>query len=135
MDWNDAPKRSSDKVLSTPRLLYLIFLRLYEGHFFGEMALIYDEPRVASVIAVGKTSCLYLCKAAFREALTDKQFHIMMQDISYQRVITREKREAAKLTMSSLSLSHVGFFLRVFIYSIDVVRSHHHPRQLTPPTQ
>ena len=84
--------------------------RLYEGHFFGEMALIYDEPRVASVIAVGKTSCLYLSKAAFREALTDKQFHIMMQDISYQRVITREKREAAKLTMSSLSLSHVCNF-------------------------
>lgn len=46
--------------------------RLYEGHFFGELALIYDEPRVASVIAVGYTSCLYITKEEFRNALTGK---------------------------------------------------------------
>jgi CRP-like cAMP-binding protein len=78
-----------------------VLTRLYEGHFFGEMAIIYDEPRcvvpatsplclhhilsdflscrVASVVAVGRTSCLYLSKAAFREALSTQQFHMMMQ--------------------------------------------------------
>lgn len=34
---------------------------------------------VASVVAVGRTSCLYLSKAAFREALSTQQFHMMMQ--------------------------------------------------------
>lgn len=83
-----------------------VLTRLYEGHFFGEMAIIYDEPRVASVVAVGRTSCLYLSKAAFREALTTQQFHMMMQvilcsffyfmskqNVAYERTLVRERRE------------------------------------------
>jgi CRP-like cAMP-binding protein len=70
-----------------------VLTRLYEGHFFGELALIYDEPRLASVQAVGPTNCLYLSKAAFRAALTAQQFNDVMQEISYQRMITRERRE------------------------------------------
>ena len=57
--------------------------RLYEGHSFGEMALIFDEPRSASVVAVDRVSCFVLSKAAFREALsTAKHFHETMQVIS-----------------------------------------------------
>eukprot|EP01041_Mallomonas_annulata_P004675 gene4673-9267_t len=73
-----------------------VLVRLYEGHFFGEMALIYDEPRVASVLAVGRTSCLYLTTVAFREALSAQQFHIMMQEISYKRVLMREQRKITR---------------------------------------
>eukprot|EP00644_Phytophthora_capsici_P011588 jgi/Phyca11/128859/e_gw1.79.144.1 len=39
--------------------------RLYEGHVFGEMSLIYSEPRTASVRAVGPVKCLYLSKEDF----------------------------------------------------------------------
>ena len=85
-------------------------VRLYEGHFFGEMALVFDEPRVASVFAVGKTSCLYLSKGAFTKALSAEQFQIMMQDVAYQRAEVREKREkkeqaelAAKATLSRIT--------------------------------
>jgi CRP-like cAMP-binding protein len=70
----------------------VVLTQLYEGHFFGEMALIYEEPRVASVCAVGRTTCMYLTKEAFRSALTAQQFQIMMQEISYKRVTTREMR-------------------------------------------
>jgi signal-transduction protein with cAMP-binding, CBS, and nucleotidyltransferase domain len=39
---------------------------LREGHFFGEMSLVTNEPRVASVISVGNTICLCLSKSVFR---------------------------------------------------------------------
>lgn len=77
-------------VLGIQRKKYLT--RLYEGHFFGEYALIYDEPRTASVVAVGPTLCLYLSKNDFREALTAQQFKEVMDDVSYKRMVTREKR-------------------------------------------
>lgn len=82
-----------------------VLTRLYEGHSFGELALIYDEPRVASVQAVGSTSCLYLSKVAFRQALSTTQFNEVMQEISYQRMVLREKREHqhSKLTNNSFS--------------------------------
>lgn len=87
-------------------------VRLYEGHFFGEMALVFDEPRIASVFAVGKTSCLYLSKEAFTKALSAEQFQVMMQDVAYQRAEVREKREkkekaelAAKATLSRMTSS------------------------------
>jgi CRP-like cAMP-binding protein len=69
-----------------------ILTRLYEGNFFGELALIYDEPRVASVIAVGHTSCLYITKDKFREALSGKQFHDAMEKIAHKRSEMREQR-------------------------------------------
>jgi CRP-like cAMP-binding protein len=90
-------------------------VRLYEGHFFGEMALVFDEPRVASVFAVGKTSCLYLSKGAFTKALSAEQFQVMMQDVAYQRAEVREKREkkeqaelAAKATLSRITSTTTG---------------------------
>ena len=85
-------------------------VRLYEGHFFGEMALVFDEPRIASVFAVGKTSCLTLSKVAFTKALSAEQFQVMMQDVAYQRAEVREKREkkeqaeiAAKATINRIT--------------------------------
>jgi serine/threonine protein kinase/CRP-like cAMP-binding protein len=71
--------------------------RLYEGHSFGEMALIFDEPRTASVVAVDRVSCFVLSKAAFREALSSaKHFHETMQDLIYEILSRREKRAAAR---------------------------------------
>jgi len=38
---------------------------LRPGEFFGEMALLYGEPRSASVRAVGRTRCLVLAPSSF----------------------------------------------------------------------
>jgi CRP-like cAMP-binding protein len=64
-------------MLSYDMPVYFVFLlhlnSLYEGHFFGELALIYDEPRNATVKAVNNVSCTYLSKEDFRRCLTDSK--------------------------------------------------------------
>lgn len=45
--------------------------RLGPGAFFGEMAVLNNEPRTASVVAIGDLRCLEFEKAAVLEVLTD----------------------------------------------------------------
>ncbi|KAL0585339.1 hypothetical protein ABG067_004871 [Albugo candida] len=61
--------------------------RLYEGHVFGEMSLIYQEPRTASVRAIGDVKCLYLNKEDFDECLMSDNF---------QRFVREEYMEKAR---------------------------------------
>lgn len=134
-------KYDNDKVVLERKTL----VRLYEGHFFGEMALVFDEPRVASVLAVGKTSCLYLSKGAFTKALSAEQFQVMMQDVAYQRAEVREKREkkeqaeiAAKATLSrmtstnteatAISMSSIASIAPLFSRNSTSGSSHSTPR-------
>jgi serine/threonine protein kinase/CRP-like cAMP-binding protein len=72
-----------------------VITTLYDGHFFGEMALIYDEPRMASVVAAEKISCLAISKANFRDALNAPQFKKKMQEQTYEIMLRREKRKMA----------------------------------------
>ena len=51
---------------------YSILAVLDSNAFFGEMALVSDEPRNASVKAVEETECLVLNKPQFRELLENK---------------------------------------------------------------
>jgi signal-transduction protein with cAMP-binding, CBS, and nucleotidyltransferase domain len=69
-----------------------LLTRLYQGHVFGELSLIYDEPRVANVVSVGHTCCLCVTKDVFLAALSGKQFNEVMQQIAYKRAMTREQR-------------------------------------------
>ncbi|KAI9277416.1 cyclic nucleotide-binding-like protein [Sporodiniella umbellata] len=39
--------------------------QLFEGHYFGELALIHDKPRAVTVIAEGPLKCVALTKLAF----------------------------------------------------------------------
>jgi serine/threonine protein kinase/CRP-like cAMP-binding protein len=79
-----------------------VLVSLQAGHCFGEMALLSEEPRVASVVAVSKTICLCLSKAAFRAALSAEKFSAIVTDVMEQRRITRMKRdkEREKLTVA-----------------------------------
>lgn len=70
-----------------------ILTRLYEGHCFGEMALIYDEPRNASVRATTYTTCVYLHKDAFRKHLGDKTFNKLIEQAALKTAFFREQRE------------------------------------------
>lgn len=45
--------------------------RLGAGQFFGEMAVLNDEPRTASVMAIGETKCLAFQKDAVLQILQD----------------------------------------------------------------
>jgi serine/threonine protein kinase len=74
---------------------------LHEGHCFGEMALLSDEPRVASVVAVGRCVCLCLAQTAFRAALSADKFSSIVNDMMKQRRETRMKREAARKSVAN----------------------------------
>lgn len=68
---------------------------LREGHFFGEMALLTNEPRVASVIAINKlTICLILKKQDFRNILSDEIFGEVLNEVLIKRKIIRAQRES-----------------------------------------
>lgn len=70
--------------------------RLYAGHTFGEMSLIYDEPRSASVQAVGRVNCMYLTKTDFRESLKSERFHEYIQKTYIEKATTRALRRRSK---------------------------------------
>jgi CRP-like cAMP-binding protein len=48
-----------------------VLARLGAGQFFGEMAVLNDEPRTASVMAIGETRCLEFQKREVLEILQD----------------------------------------------------------------
>jgi predicted Ser/Thr protein kinase len=80
-----------DKGWDTPIDVTLVTLR--EGHFFGEMSLVTDEPRVASVISIKTTICLCLAKSVFRSALSDETFNDVMTEVLSKRKEIRKQRE------------------------------------------
>lgn len=84
----DRKSRSSNASVPDERIL----TRLYKGNCFGEMALIYDEPRNASVRALTKVTCVYLHKEAFRKCLCDKTFNKLMEQAALQTACYREQR-------------------------------------------
>lgn len=80
--WSGIDSLPTEKVLT----------RLYEGHCFGEMSLIYGEPRNASVRAVTEVTCVYLHKDDFRKCLCDKTFDSLMQHAALQTACYREQK-------------------------------------------
>lgn len=82
---------SPDKGWDAPQDVVLVTLR--EGHFFGEMSLVTDEPRVASVISIKTTICLSLSKSVFRSALSDETFHEVLNEVLSKRKEIRKQRE------------------------------------------
>ena len=75
------------------------------GHFFGEMALFTNQPRIASVISIRTTICLCLSKKDFRAALSDDTFHQAMSSIYAQRTNIRAVRSTTESSDLALSIS------------------------------
>lgn len=84
-------KRASSDKNEEPQEVTLVTLR--EGHFFGEMSLVTDEPRVASVISIKNTICMCLSKQVFRSALSDETFNEVFQEVLKKRKMIRDNRE------------------------------------------
>ncbi|ETW09048.1 CAMKK/CAMKK-META protein kinase [Aphanomyces invadans] len=82
--------------------------RLYEGHVFGEMSLIYKEPRTASVVAVGPVKCLYLTKEDFDECLLSERFQRVIQHAYIEKATRRAMRNKThKLLMHNRTTEYV----------------------------
>lgn len=61
-------------------------MQLRSGEFFGERALLANEPRAADCIAIGRVECLTLQRDAF-EKLLGKLDHIMQREIQRQQLV------------------------------------------------
>ena len=57
---------------------------LSEGHFFGELALLKDQPRAASVVAKGRCVCLTLDRGAFERLLGPCQDILDRAEAAYE---------------------------------------------------
>jgi CRP-like cAMP-binding protein/serine/threonine protein phosphatase PrpC len=73
-------------------------MRLKEGDYFGERALLNNEPRAANVIAVGTTKCLYIGRHAFEEVLGPLQ-DIIDEDRKQREAVEMKKQRRRKMTV------------------------------------
>ena len=77
--------------------------RLYDGHMFGEMSLVTEECRMATVVAVCAVKCLFLTKTDFElTMLSEKGFEKLVNTDYMAKMNTRAVRQA-RLSMSSPS--------------------------------
>ncbi len=87
-------------------------VQLYEGQAFGDLALLYGEPRNATVKAKGPVSCLVLGKSDFRGCLDKEGFMDVLEREAHSRQIYIERRkkvrEAIESDNSARSLDHSG---------------------------
>ena len=67
------------------------------------IALLSEEKRLASIVAVNKCVCLCLSKEAFRAALSAEKFSEVVTEVMRQRTETRLKREKEKQKMTTSS--------------------------------
>jgi CRP-like cAMP-binding protein len=96
--------------------------RLYEGHCFGEMALVLDKPRAASIMATTELKCMCLTKQDFQGALAGsvalanilKKFAAKRQRTRLQRKMSSKVifNPRKKKLMRQQSLSNVNDFIK-----------------------
>ncbi|TMW55472.1 hypothetical protein Poli38472_010354 [Pythium oligandrum] len=68
--------------------------RLGSGDFFGELALVTDDTRMATVTAVRKTKCLVLDRKTFKRLLGPMQEHLRKRADLYELYMTSNPRHA-----------------------------------------
>jgi CRP/FNR family cyclic AMP-dependent transcriptional regulator len=87
------------------------------GEFFGEMGLIDDNPRSASVVAIEPAELLALTKGAFRKCLAENSALAM----AVMRVLVRRLREADRKIGSLAMLDVYGRVARLLLDMSEVV--------------
>ena len=67
---------------------------LHAGQYFGEMALIYDTPRTASVRAVGSLEAMYLTRAEFEQCKQQYALTVVLDRVHLFNTCSPEEKEA-----------------------------------------
>ncbi|RLN06615.1 hypothetical protein BBJ28_00002818 [Nothophytophthora sp. Chile5] len=75
-------------------------MQLHSGEFFGERALLANEPRAADCVAIGRVECLTLQRAAF-EQLLGKLDHIMQREIQRQQLMQQTALGGRSTTLAT----------------------------------
>ena len=73
-------------------ILTIIILTFLLGDYFGELALLHDKPRAATVIANGRLKCVTLGKKAFTRLLGPVMDILKRNSENYHAIL----REATK---------------------------------------
>ncbi len=76
-------------------------VQLYEGQAFGDLALLYGEPRNATVKAKGSVSCLILGNSDFRGCLDKEGFMDVLEGEAHTRQVYTERRKRIREAMES----------------------------------
>jgi len=79
-----------------------IITRLYEGHAFGEMALLSDEPRIASVKAATELNLMYLSAEDFKELMSADDFSKLLEQESKKIRELRDRRQWKRVNSVSV---------------------------------
>ncbi|RLN73870.1 hypothetical protein BBJ28_00006597 [Nothophytophthora sp. Chile5] len=75
-------------------------MQLHSGEFFGERALLANEPRAADCVAIGRVECLTLQRAAF-EQLLGKLDHIMQREMQRQQLMQQTALGGRSTTLAT----------------------------------
>ena len=63
------------------------------GDYFGELSLIHDQPRAASVVAVGPCTCVRLDRGSFERLLGPCQQMLVRSKSVYEEIEARLKQQ------------------------------------------
>ena len=85
-----------------------LLVTLREGHCFGELALVTNGLRIASVMANSTTTCLSMTKTVFQQALSADTFSNVVSELVKMHSTTRRTRQLAEVKMQTSSLSRTG---------------------------
>lgn len=80
-----------------------LLVTLREGHCFGELALVTNGLRIASVMANSATTCLSMTKTVFQQALSADTFSNVVSELVKMHSTTRRTRQLAEVKMQSSS--------------------------------
>jgi len=111
------PKKSRRQTLKVKEVM-----RLKEGDYFGERALLNNEPRAANVIAVGATKCLYIGRHAFEEVLGPLQ-DIIDEDRKQREAVEMKKQRRRKMTVFQKDLRQCTTLEDTKMADLDFLRS------------
>ena len=76
--------------------------RLYEGHCFGEMALVLDRPRAASIVATTELKCMCLTKQDFHGALAGSEAltNILKKFVEERKQVRLQRRMSERIILN-----------------------------------
>jgi CRP-like cAMP-binding protein len=93
-----------------------VLTNLYDGHVFGEMALIDDRPRTASVRASGALQCMYLTKEDMQRAIPEGSFQRLLNSFAAEKNEVRRDRKKKRAVQQMNKVGDYTLYLHSVKY-------------------